>query len=82
LLVHIVEDWEIMEEYGTEPQTIYQILAAEEEKTVVNVIAGRIGFQKTFDNPADPLINRIIKFCKSQNYVKFSQDVNADQFFK
>ena len=82
MLVHIVEDWEIIEEYGTEQQTIYQILAAEEEKTVVNVIAGRIGFKKAFDNPADPLINRIIEFCRSQNYVKFNQNVNADLFFE
>ena len=81
-MVHIVEDWEIIEEYGTEQQTIYQILAAEEEKTVVNVIAGRIGFKKAFDNSTDPLINRIIEFCRSQNCVKFNQNVNADQFFK
>jgi len=33
-------------------------------------------------NPADPLINRIIEFCRSQNYVKFNQNVNADLFFE
>ena len=71
-----------MEEYGTEPQTVYQIFAAEEEKTVVRVVAGRIGFQKEFDNPKDQLINRIIEFCRSQNYVKFNQNVNADLFFE
>ena len=71
-----------MEQYGTEPQTVYQILAAEEEKTVVRVAAGRIGFQKEFDNPKDPLINRIIKFCKSLSYVKLANNVEADYFFK
>ena len=81
-MVRIVEDWETMEEHGTEQQTIYQVLEAEEEKTVVNVLAGRIGFKKVFDNPKDPLIQRIIKFCKSQYFVKFSQSVNPDQFFK
>jgi len=81
-LVRIVEDWETMEEHGTEQQTIYQVLEAEEEKTVVNVLAGRIGFKKVFDNPKDPLIQRIIEFCKSQYFVKFNQSINSDQFFK
>ena len=81
-MVYIVEDWEIMEEYGTEQQTIYQILAAEEEKTVVRVAAGRIGFKKEFDDPKDPLISHIIKFCKSKSYVKLANTIEADHFFK
>jgi len=81
-LVYLVEDWKIMEQYGVEPQTVYQILAAEEEKTVIRVAAGRIGFRKEFDDPKDPLINRIIKFCKSESYVKLDQNVECDQFFK
>jgi len=82
LLVYLVDDWKIMEQYGTEPQTVYQILAAEEEKTVVRVAAGRIGFKKEFDNPKDPLISRIIKFCKTENYVKLDKSVKVDNFFK
>jgi len=81
-LVYLVDDWKIMELYGTEPQTVYQIFAAEEEKTLVRVAAGRIGFQKEFDNPKDPLINRIIEFCKSLSYVKLDNNVEADCFFK
>ena len=81
-MVQIVEDWEIIEEYGTEQQTIYQILEAEEEKTVINVIAGRIGFKKTFDNPKDPLINRILHFCKGQYFVRFDKSLNPEQFFE
>ena len=71
-----------MEQYGTEPQTVYQIFAAEEEKTVVRVAAGRIGFKKEFDDPNDPLISHIIKFCKSLSYVKLDNDIEADHFFK
>ena len=81
-LVYLVDDWEIMEEYGTEQQTIYQILAAEEENTIVRVAAGRIGFKKEFDDPKDPLIKRIIEFCKSLSYVKLDNNVEADYFFK
>jgi len=81
-LVYLVEDWKIIEEYGTEQQRIYQILAAEEEKTIIRVAAGRIGFQKEFDDPKDPLISRIIKFCKTENYVKLDKSVKVDNFFK
>ena len=81
-MVYLVDDWKIIEEYGTEPQTVYQIFAAEEEKTVVSVAAGRIGFKKEFDNPKDPLINRIIEFCKSKSYVKLDNDIEVDHFFK
>ncbi|TRZ48611.1 MAG: hypothetical protein D4S01_10010 [Dehalococcoidia bacterium] len=81
-MVYLVEDWKIMEQYGTEPQTVYQILAAEEEKTVIRVAAGRIGFRKEFDDPKDPLISHIIKFCKSESYVKLANTIEADHFFK
>lgn len=81
-MVYIVEDWKIIEEYGTEQQTIYQILAVKEEKTIVRVAAGRIGFKKEFDDPKDPLINRILKFCKSESYIKLANNVEADHFFK
>lgn len=81
-MVYLVEDWKIIEEYGTEQQRIYQILAAEEEKTIIRVAAGRIGFQKEFDDPKDPLISRIIKFCKTENYVKLDKSVKVDNFFK
>ena len=49
-MVHIVEDWELIEEYSGEPQTVYQVMA-EEKKTVVRVASGRIGFIKQFDCP-------------------------------
>ena len=71
-----------MEQYSTEPQTVYQIFAAEEEKTVVSVAAGRIGFKKEFDDPKDPLISHIVKFCKSKSYVKLANTIEADHFFK
>ncbi|MCJ7614083.1 hypothetical protein MUO71_04900 [Candidatus Bathyarchaeota archaeon] len=64
-----------------ENHTVYQVMA-EEKKTVVRVASGRIGFIKQFDNPKDPLINRIIKFCKSQSYVKLVNGVEPDQFFE
>jgi len=80
-LVYLVEDWENVEVYGTEPQRIYQIYAAEEEKTVIRVVAGNIGFQKEFDDPKDPLISHILEFCQEEKYVKLDKNVKVDNFF-
>ena len=70
-----------MEVYGTEEQRIYQILAADGEKTVVKVVAGEIGFWKEFANPEDPLISRIIEFCEDRYFVKLDKSVKVDNFF-
>jgi hypothetical protein len=80
-LVYLVEDWNAMEAYGTEEQRIYQV-SAEEQKTVVKVVAGEIGFQKEFNDPRDPLIRRIIKFCEDGHFVKLDKSVKVDNFFK
>ena len=80
-MVYVVEDWNGMEVYGTEEQRIYQI-HAEEEKTVIKVVAGEIGFKKEFNNPKDPLISRIIEFCENGNFVKLDKNIKVDKFFK
>jgi len=79
-LVYLVEDWNAMEVYGTEEQRIYQI-NAEEEKTVVKVVAGEIGFKKEFADPEDPLISHIIEFCEDGHFVKLDKSVKVDNFF-
>ena len=69
-----------MEVYGTEEQRIYQILA-EEEKTIVKVVAGEIGFRKEFADTKDPLIGRIVEFCEDRDFVKLDKSVKVDHFF-
>ncbi len=71
-----------MEIYGTEPLKIFQVWAAEEEKTVIRVVAGDVGFEKEFDDPNDPLIVRIIKFCEDTEFVKLNKKENVESFFK
>jgi hypothetical protein len=78
-LVYIFEDWEIFERYGTEQQNLYQLLF-EGEKIVIKVVAGDVGFHKEFDNPKDPLLIRIIVFCKY--FAKLKKDINIYNFFR
>ena len=80
-MVETVEDWNVLEGYAGFKQGFYQIIE-EENITDVRVNVGRLGFKKEFDDPKDPLISHIIKFCKSEFYVKLDENVEADHFFK
>ena len=81
-MVYLVTDWENMEKFATEQLQIIQVITAEEEKTVIRVLAGDVGFQKEFDDPMHPLISRIIKFCEKYEFVKIHKRENIDSFFK
>ena len=71
-----------MEIYGTEPVKIFQVSAALEEKTVIRVVAGDVGFEKEFEDPNDPLIGRIIKFCEDTEFINLDKKENVENFFK
>jgi hypothetical protein len=80
-LVDLVEDWEILENYAGDKQGYYQILyGAKGLEIRVNV--GRLGFKKKFESAKDPLLNSILSFCNSQKYIKVSENVRDEYFFK
>lgn len=80
-MVDIVKDWKVLMAYAGYKQGFYQII--EDEKTIeIRVNVGKLGFKKEFDDPKDPLISHIIKFCKSESYVKLANTIEADHFFK
>ena len=80
-MVNLVEDWEIMEEYAGDKQGFYQILSAGKD-VELRLTVGKLGFKQSFENSKDQLLERIIKFCGFQNYVKVSENVRDEQFFK
>ena len=80
-LVNLVEDWEILEEYAGDKQGFYQVLG-EGEAVEIRVAIGRLGFKKDFKSKDDPLLNRILYFCKSQRYIKISESIRDEFFFK
>jgi hypothetical protein len=80
-LVYVVEDWETIEEYAGDKQGFYQVLPGG-EGVEIRVAVGRLGFKKSFKDSKDPLLDRIIKFCGLQNYVKVSENIVADYFFR
>jgi len=77
----LVEEWEVLEEYAGDKQGFYQVLA-DGEVVEIRVAIGRLGFKKEFANKSDSLLNRILSFCKSRNYIKISENVRDEFFFK
>ena len=77
----MLKNWELIEKYGTEELQIFQVIS-EEKKTIIKVLAGEVGFYEEFDNPKDPLISRIIKFCKEYHFVMLDKITNVESFFK
>jgi hypothetical protein len=77
----LVEDWETIEEYAGDKQGFYQILSGEKD-IELRLTVGKLGFKQKFENSKDQLLERIIKFCSFQNYVKISENIRDEQFFK
>jgi len=80
-LVNLVEDWEVLEAYAGDKQGFYQVLG-DGEAVDVRVTIGRLGFKREFENKSDPLLNRILSFCKSRKYIRISENVRDEFFFK
>lgn len=80
-MVDLVEDWEILERYAKDKQGYYQILG-DDEVLEIRVTVGRLGFKKEFKNKEDTLLNQILAFCESRKYIKISQSIRDEFFFK
>ena len=81
-MVNLVEEWEILEDYAGDKQGFYQIIEDGAETVEIRVAIGRLGFKKEFQNKGDMLLNHILSFCKSRNYIKVSETVRDEFFFK
>ena len=80
-MVNLIEDWEILEEYAGEKLGFYQLLESD-GKTEIKVQTGKVGFVKEFGNGADPLLNKILDFCKRHRYIRVSQKLRDEEFFR
>mgnify|MGYP001032600724 CR=1 FL=1 len=81
-MVNLVEDWEVLEEYAENHKRGFYQMLTDAKNVEIRVSVGGLGFKKEFDNPQDPLLDRIIAFCKSQRYIKVSESIRDEYFFK
>ena len=80
-LVNLVEEWEILEEYAGEKLGFYQILDSD-GKVEVRVTTGKLGFKKEFERADDPELTKILAFCKRHQFIRVSENVRDEAFFK
>ena len=80
-MVSLVEDWEVLEDYAGDKRGLYQVLG-DAEAVEIRVAISRLGFKKEFDNKGDMLLNRILSFCKSRKFIKISENIRDEFFFK
>jgi hypothetical protein len=81
-MVNIVEEWKDMEEYSSQvSHGAYKLLGIE-GKIEIRVKLGQFGFIKQFDDANDPLLNKILTFCKMRQYFNVSKTIKDEFFFK
>ena len=80
-MVIIVEDWDVIEEYAGEKLGFYQLLGSD-KMFEIRVQTGRVGFKREFDSGNDPLLTKILDFCRRHRYVRVSQTTRDEQFFR
>ena len=80
-MVNLVDDWEVLEEYAGEKQGFYQLLGVD-GAIEIRVATGRLGFRKEFESGKDELLLRIQDFCKSKKFIRISENVRDELFFK
>lgn len=80
-MVNLIDDWDILEEYAGEKLGFYQLLA-NDGFFEIRVQTGKVGFKQEFENANDPLLARILDFCRKNRYIRVTQKLREDMFFK
>ena len=78
-MVNIIEDWGVLEEYAGEKMGFYQILAID-GTFEIRVQTGRVGFKREFEKGDDPLLNKILDFCRRHRYIRVSEHLRDEEF--
>jgi len=80
-LVNLIEDWAVLEEYAGEKLGFYQIFDSD-GKIEVRVLTGKLGFKQEFEGADDPLLTRILAFCKKHRFIRVNENIRDETFFR
>ena len=80
-MVYLIEDWDVLEEYAGEKLGFYQKLTVD-GKTEIRVMTGRLGFRRDFADGNDKLLSHIQEFCKKHRFIRISEYLRDEDFFK
>jgi hypothetical protein len=45
-------------------------------------MTGRLGFKKEFKEADDPLLNKILGFCRKRRFIQISEHLRDEEFFR
>jgi hypothetical protein len=80
-LVNLIEDWDVLEEYAGEKLGFYQLLA-NDGMFEIRVLTARVGFRKEYASGDDKELNKILDFCRKHRFIRVSQKLRDEDFFK
>ena len=80
-MVNLIDDWDILEEYAGEKLGFYQLLS-NDGVFEIRVQTGKVGYKHEFESSNDPLLARILDFCRKNRYIRVAQKLRDDMFFK
>jgi hypothetical protein len=80
-LTSLVESWEDIEEYTKWCRYGSYQTRGTADGVEVRVTVGRFGYVQTFREKDDPLLERVIRFCKAEGFIKVLGNVPDELFF-
>lgn len=80
-MVNLVSEWRDLEEYAKRCRHGYYQIRDSLDGVEVRVLAGKLGYIKTYRDPKDPELRRITDFCESEGFIKICGIVPDDRFF-
>ena len=80
-LVNLIEDWDVLAEYAGKKLGFYQCIG-NDGPIEIRVQTGRIGFKKEYNTRDDSELLKILDFCRKHRYIKISEHLRDEEFFK
>ncbi len=80
-LVNLIDDWDVLEEYAGEKLGFYQLLASD-GMFEIRVMTGKVGFKKEYASAEDPELTKVLEFCRKRRYIRVSQKLRDEEFFR
>ena len=80
-MVNLVENWEVFAKYAKDKVGFFQTIGID-KNVEVRVQAGKAGYIHEFETATDPVLERILDFCKKEGFLQVGDTVRDEVFFK
>ena len=81
-MVNLVEDWADIEDYAQRCRYGSYQTRETVDGTEIRVHVGKFGYIHVFQDPEDQQLQRIIKFCRAEDFIKILGNIPDEQLFQ